>query len=261
MADLRAPLFLRALRGSVTAAVAMLLAVWGHTAAGGLLPGLGWLLLIAMSLALVSAAALARPASRWRLVALVAGGQFCVHVVLTALSGHKGDPSAQQHSLSVVPTGPSPRTDLAGSGVAGPDRSGSFYDLTMAPGAIGRPGEPALDMPHWVTHVLTDLTGPHALMALAHLLAAAGVACWLAVGETALWTLIVLLSMAAGRLVRRVVALHVVELVDNRRPPGIQPRDEPRQRLPIWLLASSLSRRGPPAANPCCVALRSPVIA
>lgn len=245
MSELRAPMLLRATRGGVIAVVAMLLAVGAHTMAGGLLPSLPALLAIGLVLAVASSLMLGRPASRLRLVVLVAGGQFAVHTMLTALSGHQGDQTPHRH-LRAAPI-PDATTDPLP--LTATDRAGSFYDLTMTAGNAGRPSDlGVVELPHWVTHILADLTGPHALMAIAHLLAAAGVACWLAVGETALWTLIALLGSAACGLIRKLIAIIGATATgprpSRRRLVGTRSRhDQPRL---TWLLETA-SRRGPPA--------------
>jgi len=125
-------------------------------------------------------------------VVMTVAGQTFVHGFLTALSGHRGDPPLRRAVSAPAPvTAPVP---------TGQGRSGSYFDLVYAPAHQGAGAQVVLPEP--VQHLMADLTGAHAVMALAHLAAAVLVGLWLAVGERALWHLVVL---AADR-VRSVVA-------------------------------------------------------
>ncbi|GAA5156293.1 hypothetical protein GCM10023340_43720 [Nocardioides marinquilinus] len=151
-----APADLRCVRALAVAGVAVLLGVTGHVTAGGVLPGPGVVVPLVVMLAVVSAVLLGRPASYRTLLALVAGGQAAIHLVLTMVSGHAGDHAE------------------AGAGA----------------------------LPHALQHLRDDLTGPHLVMAVGHLAAAAGVAGWLLLGERAVWWLVALLGRHAwARLV------------------------------------------------------------
>lgn len=226
MTALRADAVSRALRGAVTGSVAWTLGVLAHVAAGGLLPGPVWLVATLLAACGVGAAALGAPARLPTLVALVAGGQFAVHLVLTALAGH----GPHRAAATGVPSTRVPAYD-------GP-RRGSLYDLTTG-AAAERAG--AAGTPHWVQHVVDDLSGPHALMALAHLLAASVVAAWLAVGESALWVLVCLLAAAVLAVVR--VTVPVVAPPRSALPARALTRIA--RPLPPPLLGA-LARRGPP---------------
>ncbi len=93
--------------------------------------------------------------------------------------------------------------------------------------------------PAWLAHLAADLTGPHALMALAHAAAAAVVGVWLASGERAVWA-----------LVRRAARL----LVPQAHRPTLPHLTRPRPAVAVdvslgptlWVLACSQPRRGPP---------------
>jgi hypothetical protein len=101
------------------------------------------------------------------------------------------------------------------------------------PGPI--PTGPAL----WLHHLSEDLTADHAVMALAHAVAAAAVGLWLARGEHALWLLVDLAAQALAPLVRWPA------LLVPARPPRVVPLDQ--VLLPgISVLALCLRRRGPP---------------
>ena len=99
------------------------------------------------------------------------------------------------------------------------------------------------DPPHaghgtWLEHLTSDLSGPHAGMAVAHAIAAAVVGLWLAGGERALWALV----RRAGRALRRPI------LVPS---PGPGPRrvlvTADVAAPAVRLLASGPGRRGPPS--------------
>lgn len=224
---------LRWSRAFVLAGVAFGLGLVAHLSAGGLVPGpvgLGVLFLVTLT---SSAGLLGRSAGTTRVIALVVGGQAFIHTALTAASGHAGDPH-----VSLPVTRP---VDTSAVG-----REGSLYDVyaraTQAPaGPADGPG-----VPDWALHLADDLTGPHAVMALAHLVAAALVGLWLASGERALWALV--------RLSRHTVAAtlrHLTAALGGLAPARLlaEPRLDrgPVRRLRSCLLATSLSRRGPPA--------------
>lgn len=164
---------LRWTRALLLAGVAISTGSLAHASTGGLLPGPLAMVAILVTGTCVCAALLGRPASRLRVVLLVTAGQAVVHLVLTACVGHAGDPAPG------VP-------GLAAPGAA---RSGTFFDQTM-------PAVAPVDLatPAWVTHLVTDLSGPHAWMAVAHLAAAALVGLWLASGERALTALLQLVT-------------------------------------------------------------------
>lgn len=234
----------RLLRALVLTAVVAGFGAGTHAAAGGLLPGPAVVLPLLAGLTLLHAAALAGPASTRRLVVLVAGGQAAVHLVLTALAGHRGAPV------------PAPVATGAGEAAAGSAsaallradgaRRGSLRDLYEVTTPVPS-GDAAL--PSWLAHVVADLSGPHALMALAHLVAAAGVGLWLAAGERALWSLVCLLGGTAAAVLAAIVALGGLRPrpvspsahTPTRRGPDVPP-------LPAPLLGA-LARRGPPAAT------------
>lgn len=77
-------------------------------------------------------------------------------------------------------------------------QAGVHVVLTALGGHHGE--EPAVGHgPEWLEHLTSDLSGPHARMALAHAVAAGLVGLWLAAGERALWSL----ARHAGRVLRR----------------------------------------------------------
>jgi len=119
-------------------------------------------------------------------------------------------------------------------------QAGVHVVLTALGGHHGE--EPATGHgPEWLEHLTSDLSGPHALMALAHAAAAGLVGLWLAAGERALWSL----ARHAGRVLRR-------------RPPSL-PRITGRPRVvpagpagtdprTVFLVLDQ-PRRGPPTGG------------
>ena len=235
MSELRAGPALRWVRAGLTAVVACSLGLVAHVLAGGGLPAVGWIAAGVATVWAACAALLGRPAGRLRLIALVGGGQAAFHLLLTALAGH-GPLHATAHPATTPPYA-APVTDLQ-------DRRGSFYDLTMAAAPGGGAG--GWSTPHWLTHVLEDLTGPHAFMALAHLAAAAGVACWLAVGEQAVWVLVCLWGASVLGALARAVRPHLQPgpLPGHTRP-TVRRATDPLPVAPPH--RSRLQRRGPPS--------------
>lgn len=225
---------LRVARGAVAAAVAVGLGLAAHVAAGGLLPSAAWVLLIFGGVATVTVASMGGPAGLLRLVALVGGGQFATHAMLTALAGHGGDHGPVRARVAQV------QESIAG---VSSGRRGSLHDLTM--GRLEPTGSGEVAVPHWMTHVLDDMSGPHAAMAVAHFAAASIVAWWLAQGEHALWTVLVLLGSTAAHALSRLVAMYAVH------PPSVRsaPVRAGGAQRPCRLLASLTGgpgRRGPP---------------
>jgi hypothetical protein len=211
---------LRFLRAGLVGAVAAWLGTAAHVAAGGRLPGPVPFLVVLALVVLGTAALLGRPAGRLVLVGCVAGGQVVVHLALTALAGHGSAPSP---SLPPAPA-------------AAGERRGSLYDLTVGARPAASGGTPG-----WVQHLVADFSGPHALMAVLHLLAAAGVGLWLAAGERALCALLAAVACA----VRVPVLASPVARVPRR--PG-RPAC-PRAAVPLpGPLLGALGRRGPPVA-------------
>jgi hypothetical protein len=242
--------WLRWSRAAALAAVAFLAGVLAHASAGGLMPGRVALVLLFAVCLLTAATLLGRPASTLRIVVLLIAGQTFIHGALTAMAGHKGDPPLArspvpqpiQH-LPVVPSGDGRRV-------------GSLYDQLYA----SQP-HPAtqLTVPAPVQHLIADMTGPHALMALAHLAAAAVVGLWLALGERALWTVLALMSDGVRVVVAATVVAYYAILAllagsghesaaDARAPSCGYTTEElpPRVRA----LARILVRRGPPLLLP-----------
>ncbi|MEU4452695.1 hypothetical protein AB0F44_15285 [Nocardioides sp. NPDC023903] len=235
MSDLRVGIGLRFARGLVTAAVAAGIGALCHVGAGGLLPSAPWLIAVFAGVAAVTIVSLGIPAGLLRLMALVGGGQFVTHAMLTALAGHRGDHQPHHSSADVV-IRPIQVADAPGAG-----RQGSLHDLSM-PQATSAPA-PA--PPHWLSHIVEDFTGPHLAMAAGHLVAALVVAWWLAQGEKALWRFILLVAAIAIGSLSALIARSSLPPIETRFPSApAAPRRQPRLRLAP--LTGGLARRGPP---------------
>jgi hypothetical protein len=228
---------LRWTRALLLAAVAMGSGVVAHLSAAGRLPGPAMLVLLFLLCASVAAAFLGRPASTLRVVVLTVGGQTFVHGFLTALSGHRGDPPLRRVVTTAPPAAVPPPT--------GQTRSGSYFDLVYAPAHQGSGTQLALPAP--VQHLMADLTGAHAVMGLAHLAAAVLVGLWLAVGERALWHLVVLAADSARRVVTAACSAYALVRCGARALLAPLPLldDGPPLRL-RQLLDPIVVRRGPP---------------
>lgn len=106
---------------------------------------------------------------------------------------------------------------------------------------LGIHGSTDLAIPGWMLHTWSEITGPGAPMAMAHLVAAVLVGLWLARGESALWSLIGLLTGAVVRLARIVVlSVPVVSRVRQGHPDS-----EPCHFLSL-VHGRCVTHRGPP---------------
>lgn len=221
---------LRHVRGAVLAFVVMSTGVVAHVTADGLLPSVPALVALFVGCSLAFAWLLSRPATATRIVLLTVGGQTFVHAVLTMTSGHVGDAPAPPAAA------PPPPPMVTGS-------SGSLMEQYEA----SRPQVDAqLAIPDGVQHLFHDMTGAHAPMMVLHLLAAAAVGLWLAVGERALWTL---LALAVAVTIPALSAL----LAGLRLPaptPALPAALEQSAPPHLTALARSVVRRGPPALLP-----------
>ena len=235
-------------RALTLAVVAMAFGLVAHLTAGGLLPGAEGLALLLVPLFAVNAWLLEGPASALRLCVLLVVEQTFVHGGLTSAAGHAGE-AVQRGSVTGA--------DAATTGVLTSrlakvgDRTSSYEELAHA----AHVPDSAAALPAPVQHLLADMTGPHALMAVAHVLAAVAVGLWLACGERALWTVLGL-SLRGIRAARanRVAGLDLaaragivagadaVPAPPRRHEHALPPRLDLMHRV-VW-------HRGPPALLP-----------
>jgi len=230
---------LRWMRALLVALVALGGGVVAHAGAHGHLPGRAALVTLLALCSIGAAAFLGRPASTRRVVLLLMGGQTFIHAGLTALAGHRGDPVARAASATSIQAPAFP----SGTG----RRVGSLYDQVAATHPVA--GSVDVTVPYWLQHLVEDMTGPHAVMAVVHLAAAALVGVWLASGERALWTLICLAGQPVVIAFDRLVAGGVVLLAATATS-GIgcatvlaEAASLPKPR---WVHPEGVTRRGPP---------------
>ncbi|WP_109508633.1 hypothetical protein [Nocardioides speluncae] len=230
--DRNAGEWLRWSRAAILAFVALFTGAVAHASADGLLPSLTGLAFLYGFTVVVAAVLLGRPATMARIVTLTVAGQAAIHVALTATAGHTGDAGATHPAAAQTPLISAPNLDESGR------RVGSLWDQYDAVEPVAASGGV-----NPIAHLVTDLS-VHAPMMAVHVVAAALVGIWLAVGERALWTV---LALTAG-----VVLAAVVTAVGSLRPrvvPAVLRVAVPwRDPAPPHLraVARSVVRRGPP---------------
>ncbi|MDO9496141.1 MAG: hypothetical protein Q7J48_10600 [Nocardioides sp.] len=176
-------------RAGTLGSVVMLLGSVSHVSAGGLLPHVGWLAVMLAVSTVLSARFLLQAAAPGRLVALVVAGQAMVHLGLTLSAGHRT--ATTPGALPAHPHAPG-----AGSGALHAlEHAAETAPLT----SDSAPSLGSATISHLVEHTVN--AGP--LMLVAHLCAAVAVGLWLAVGESALWTVLALTSTSVRTLVSR----------------------------------------------------------
>ncbi len=201
---------LRWVRATVLAGVGLTTGATFHVAADGLLPGPAVLLGLLGLSTVAAAPLLGAPATTRRVVTLVVVWQTLVHSALATLSGHRGVTSATQAVVE-----------------------------PHVHGAVSSRG----------SHLIGELTGPHAAMAVGHLLAAVLVGSWLAAGERAVWRLLAL----AVRPVLTVLDT-LSRVCSDAGWSGAVPSVRASQVTAgaggscLWFLVRAVPRRGPPAA-------------
>ena len=184
-----------------------------HAAGGGALPDLSMLLPVCALLTLVAAALLRHPLSWWWAAALLLAGQSALHAALQVL------PAAAA------------TTGMAAHG----------------PGALGAhavdPGVAAL-------RAVTEWSADTRMMG-AHLGAAALVGAWLAAGERAVWSLMVLALGSTRSAWQRLWHALRAAAAPTLVPPRRRPTSWGALCVPARIdwSASSATRRGPPAGG------------
>ncbi len=235
-------------RALLLALVALVFGIVAHVTAGGLMPAVASVVVLVVPLLAVNAWLLGRQATALRLCVLLVLEQTVVHGGLTALAGHASTgPGGAAHAES-APTGLGQAAALPGGG----SRSGSYQDLVHA---VHGSEVATLTLPTPVQHVLADLSGPNALMAVGHLVAAVGVALWLAWGERALWTVIGLTVRGVRETVlARLPGHRLAVLARTAAANATTPRcpAKPEHDLPprLVLVHRVVRHRGPPALLP-----------
>jgi hypothetical protein len=204
---------LRSARAGVLAAVALATGLTAHVSTGGATPAAGVLALLFATLAALASLTLGGPASVRRTVLLLLGAQTVIHLALTFLTG------AHQH---------------VGRGTGATVMVGMHHAQVGLPAA--QPGGPA--------HLLL---GADVLMLGAHFAAFALVGLWLAVGERALWTVLVLLARPVADSARGLLDDLVVHVMTADRATCRAPASRATQLPAPWRLAHRVvAHRGPP---------------
>lgn len=180
-------------RAGVLGAVAMVTGTVSHVLGQGHLPGATAMAAVLVGCVVAAALFLRVRATALRLVLLVVAGQTVVHSALSSLAGHRGDPAPG--ATSVAPVLP--------EGGARPSR---FFDHYEAVAQASAGSGPRTD---WVGHQVEHLVAQGPLMVATHLVGALALGLFLAVGESALWGL-VLLSLARAVLRARFLTLALV---------------------------------------------------
>ncbi|TVL91182.1 hypothetical protein [Streptomyces sp. SAJ15] len=227
----------RARRGLLCACVCLLLAMAGHGAAGGHLPGVGALLVVLAVLTVVGTAAFGVRRPRFDVsVLLVGGAQFALHLALHFLSSAR----LGGHVAHGGPHGP------GGAGPSGPHHTSARLAPAhrpsgqldwLAPPDLGRPGL-ANATGRGVETAGAAAHSMPAAMTAAHALATLGTAVCLVYGERVLRRLVSLLFSG----LRRVDPEVAVVPAPPRSPLAA------RDLFPPFgvLLVRSLPLRGPP---------------
>lgn len=230
-------------RAAVLSGLAVLVGAVAHAGAGGLLPGPGTMLVLAVLTSLVTVRFLRSPASAFKISGLLVAGQTGVHAALTFLAGH-------------ADSGPQATTDAQhGFAFDGrrTERTGSLFDQWQAVRLAGQPeagADGGMFLADGLQHVPEHLAGAGAAMAAAHLAVCVLLGLWLAVGERALWTLLALATRplhaasTSGAALRFVhLQLAVLERSRSKRS-VVEPDQPPTALIPV---SGGVVRRGPPA--------------
>lgn len=218
-------------RALLLGSVGMATGVFSHLLGDGYLPGALSLAFVWVGCVLAASVFLLGRATALRLAVVVLGAQTAVHAALSALAGHRGD--------AVLDVAPAPV--VSAPGAARPERFQDQYHALVDT----LPAERGND---WLAHQIDHFTAQGPGMIAAHTGGAVVLGLFLAVGENALWRLLLLVAararvrLCAWRLalaaacVRRGVALRADML---RAPPT-------PQLIPALLDRRVLTHRGPP---------------
>lgn len=265
-------------RAALLATVVLTASVVGHVSADGLLPGPLAMAGLLAAATVASAAFLTHQASPLRLVSLLVAGQAALHGVLTLLAGHgaaAGSGASAGVAAATGPLGTAAPAPAVPATVA--ERTGSYFDqvgamhaatleqltASAASGAAAehlaghaaghaasQSGSPSAAHAGW-SHLVDHLAGQSPAMLLAHLVVVAGLGVWLAVGERALWTVLVLSTTRLHDLAEHALLLvlgHWAAALHERvhgSPVVVASR---RDVVPLpHLLHHVVAHRGPPA--------------
>jgi len=214
---------LRWMRALTLASVLVATGVAGHAAADGAVPAPLLLAVLFVGATLVLAPVLGSPISSLRVAVLVVGGQSLLHVCLSVLATN---PTGRSGAGMVMPHGSAGSSSMPAGMVHGSAASG---EASLA----------------WVGSA-------HLGMLLAHLVAGLFLGLWLAAGERAAWTLLLLAARPVTEaffvLLNATTVLAAVSVGWTR---GSQAPGWARERVPgsPACTVHCLSRRGPPRVS------------
>ena len=212
-----------------------------HLAGGGLLPHPVLTALLLVGAVLVASLLLKVRRSAGPLVLMVVAGQTLAHGLLSTLAGHRGESGPAGGAADVV-------TPVAAV-PAGTPRTGNLLDHYTATYAAPAADGGGLGAPTgWLGHQVDHLVAQGPLMLLAHVGGAVALGLFLAVGEGALWRLLLAVSARA----RVAVAAAGLVLVADAVRRGIRlaraalPDGTAQVCGPQVVHLESRRRRGPP---------------
>jgi hypothetical protein len=214
---------LRRVRALMLPSVLFTTGLAGHAAAGGVTPATSVLVPLFVLTAVAVAQFVGAPTSPARSIALLVGGQGLLHAALQLLSG----------------TGTTTTTvGGAATGMATVSSSASSH-LMMHHGVAASHG-----------FVMSQMSGAHLVMLLAHLAAAVVVGLWLAAGERAFSTLLALTARPVVDAWQKVTAAarRPTDAVVVRCPRLLPGWGRPAAVSSLIWVAGVVSRRGPPGA-------------
>lgn len=226
-------------RALLLGSVGMATGVLSHALGDGYLPGAVSLVLLWVGCVLAASTFLLGRASALRLTLVVLGAQTVVHTALSAMAGHRGEETLAE-APATVPEG-------VGAMDAGrPERFHDQYDALVATMPAGQGND-------WLAHQIDHFTAQGPAMIVAHLGGAAALGLFLAVGESAVWRLLLLAAarthvrigswrlVLAAACVRHGVALRAGLLVAPHTPvlaPAVLDRRVTAHRGPPLTLAA-----------------------
>lgn len=216
------------LRAFLVGAAALLSGTVAHASADGLLPSLAAMLVLLALSAAAAAWFLRRRVGGLRLVVLVLAGQTLVHLALTLLAGHRGDPVSAPVALTPA---------VPASGHA------SLHEELM--GGLPPAGSATTPTFGWVTHLVHHLSEQAPAMMAAHLVAAVALGLWLAWGEAHAWSALLVTAAWLAGLLGLVDALGGSRHLVVVPAAGPAPTDRVVVLLP-QLASHTISHRGPP---------------
>lgn len=171
-------------RALLLGSVGMATGVLSHALGDGRLPGAISLGFLWVGCVLTASIFLTVRATARRLTLLVLGAQTAVHAALSALAGHRGE-----EPLAIAPATVPDRVAGVGTGGAGdagrPERFHDQYEALVATMPAGRGND-------WLAHQIDHFTAQGPAMIVAHLGGAVALGLFLAVGESAVWRLLLL---------------------------------------------------------------------